>query len=391
MTAGCVLAINSGSSSIKFALFESGMPEAVLLARGTMHDAARCGFTALDAAGTVLVETESPAGRARDALFAGLLDWVDAFCGPGRLVAVGHRIVHGGAAFCDPVVLTPACLEALDRLTPLAPLHQPRCLLPVRLIAALRPDLVQVGCFDTAFHRTIGATARRYALPWRFEAEEGIRKYGFHGLSYAHIAERLAAMGEGASRTVVAHLGSGASLCALANGESQDTSMGFSVLDGLPMATRCGSVDPGAILYLQRHLGLSAQALEDILYHQSGLLGVSGISGDLRDLVDSRDPRAIAAIELFVHHVSGQVALMANTLGGIDQLVFTGGIGEHQAKVRAGVCARLTWLGIGLDASANEHSAPCISAGGSRVSVLVIPADEERVIARQALAVQQGS
>jgi acetate kinase len=385
---GLVLAINSGSSSIKFALFdnEGGVPAE--LARGTVNDKSDRGFEAMAPGGKVIVERTCSPGTPTSAILSDLLEWIDEFAGGERLTAVGHRIVHGGDQFLDPVELTGDRIDALEALAPLAPLHQARCLEPVRVIAALRPELLQVGCFDTAFHQTIDATVRRYGVPRRFE-DAGIRKYGFHGLSYEHIAERLTEMcNQPSSGTVVAHLGSGASLCAVRDGRSYDTSMGFSVLDGLPMATRCGSIDPGVILYMQRHMGLSAAEIEDLLYHDSGLLGVSGISGDMRALIDSPDPRALEAVDLFAFHVSRQVALMANTLGGIDRLVFTGGIGEHQGVVRADVCARLAWLGIGIDKDANDRSAACISAGGSRVSVLVIPADEEGVIARHALAVR---
>lgn len=374
------LALNSGSSSVKFALF--GAHDAPALARGTLADKAQPGFEARDAGGHVLVRERLAEGAPPSATYAGLLDWIDGFAGAGRLTAVGHRIVHGGESFGDPVVLTADRFEALAALTPLAPLHQPRCLQPVQSIAALRPDLVQVACFDTAFHRSMDATARRYGLPRRFE-EEGIRKFGFHGLSYEHIAERLDTMGKDAgAKTVVAHLGSGASLCAMKDGRSRDTTMGFSVLDGLPMATRCGAIDPGAILYMQRHMGLSVAEVEDLLYHDAGLLGVSGLSGDMRELLASPDPQAAEAVDLFTFHVARQVAVMANTLGGIERLVFTGGIGEHQSAVREAICARLAWLGVVIDAEANHHGGPSISAGGSRVSVLVIPADEERVIAR---------
>jgi acetate kinase len=381
---GLVLAVNSGSSSIKFALFGPG--DAPALVRGTLADGARPGFEARDAGGAVLVCQSLAEGTPAAAVFAGLLDWIESFAGAGRLTAVGHRIVHGGDAFAVPVELTPETIEALAALTPLAPLHQPRCLQPVGVIAALRPGLLQIGCFDTAFHRSMAPTVRRYGLPRRFE-QLGIRKFGFHGLSYEHIADRLHAMGKDTgSPTVVAHLGSGASLCAMTDGQSRDTTMGFSVLDGLPMATRCGEVDPGAILYMQRQLGLGLAEVEDILYHDSGLLGVSGLSGDMRELLDSPDPRAAEAVDLFTFHVARQVAVMASTLGGIERLVFTGGIGEHQGAVRAAICARLAWLGVVLDVEANRRGGPSISAGGGRVPVLVIPADEERVIARHVLA-----
>ncbi|BDA85363.1 acetate kinase [Aureimonas sp. SA4125] len=386
---GLTLAINRGSSSVKFALFADAAAPA--LARGTLDDKTTPGFEASDAVGNLLVHRELAHGVPASEVFAALLGWIGDFLGERRLAAVGHRIVHGGHDFFEPAVLTAARMEALEALTPLAPLHQPRCLAPVRVIAELAPDLVQVGCFDTAFHRSIDATVRRYALPRRFEEKEGIRKYGFHGLSYEHIADRLETMRrDTGSPTVVAHLGSGASLCAMKDGRSHDTSMGFSVLDGLPMATRCGAIDPGAILYLQRHMGLSAAEVEDILYHEAGLLGVSGITGNMRDLLASSDPHAAESVDLFTFHVAREVAVMANTLGGIERLVFTGGIGEHQAPIRAAICARLAWLGVVIDPEVNDRGGPCISAGGSRVGVLVIPADEERVIARHVQSVLRG-
>ena len=313
---GLLLVINSGSSSWKFAVFDSDGAEGPALARGTLSDGPASGFEAEDLRGNLLVRRRLDGGSSSDGVFAGLVEWVEGLPGGRILTSVGHRIVHGGEEFFDPVVLTGDRIKSLAQLTPLAPLHQPRCLEAVRILAELRPQLPQVACFDTAFHRSIDAIVRRYGLPRRFE-EQGIRKYGFHGLSYEHVADRLAEMGENTNaRTVVAHLGSGASVCALRDGRSRDTSMGFSVLDGLPMATRCGSIDPGAILYMQRHLELDAAEIEDLLYHDAGLLGVSGISGDLRVLVASKDPHAIAAVEFYCFHVARQVAIMASVKPG---------------------------------------------------------------------------
>jgi acetate kinase len=266
-------------------------------------------------------------------------------------------------------------------------LHQPRSLAPIRALTALRPRLLQVGCFDTAFHQTIARMVARIALPREYEAE-GVRRYGFHGLSYEYIARRLREISPrlAAGRTVVAHLGNGASLCAMRDGKSVDTTMGFSALDGLVMGTRCGSIDPGVLLYLLQEKGISPDRLEHLLYEESGLLGVSGISADMRTLAASDDPRAREALELFVFRAARETAALANTLDGLECLVFTAGIGENSAPIRSAICAKLEWLGVRIAAAANEAHAELISAPDSAVTVLVIPTDEELVVARCALA-----
>ncbi len=376
-----ILALNAGSSSVKFGVYEtdaSGGPRAV--ARGTLETGARPRLRAKAPDGTALCDEAMP-GRSLTAGIESLLRWIEeAF--PGRsLAACGHRIVLGGGAFADPVRLTPPVIEAIDRLTPLAPLHQPRSVAPIRAVAELRPDLPQVGCFDTAFHRTIEPPASRFALPRAYEAK-GIRRFGFHGLSYEYVAGRLGAEGKAGMKTVVAHLGNGASLCAIRDGRSLDTTMGFSALDGLVMGTRCGAVDPGVLLYLLREEGMTPDQLQDLLYHKSGLLGVSGLSGDMRELEASEDPRAREAIELFAFRAAREVAAMAATLEGLDCLVFTAGIGENSAVVRKAVCARLRWLGAEIDEAANEAHAGQLGLPGSAVEIRVIPTDEESVIAR---------
>jgi acetate kinase len=317
------------------------------------------------------------------------LDWIEAELGAESLVGIGHRVVHGGRNFVEPVCLTAEVIDTLERLTPLAPLHQPRSLAPIRALAALRPQCVQIGCFDTAFHQAIDATVRRFALPRKYE-EEGVVRYGFHGLSYEHIAGRLAEISPGlaAARTVVAHLGNGASLCAIRNSRSVDTTMGFSALDGLVMGTRCGAIDPGVLFYLLLEKGLPPADLEQLLYKQSGLLGVSGISGDMRTLSESEEAHAREAIELFVFRAARETAALANTLGGLDCLVFTAGIGEHSAPIREAICEKLRWLGVRIDAHANEAHAELISNSDSSVEVRVIPTDEEFVIAHHVLAVR---
>ncbi len=390
-----ILALNAGSSSIKFALFEIGPGDGLALALAVKGEVEGVGgaphFTARDANGAELARHRWPEGQApdsHDALLGWLMQWVGSHLGGDVLAAVGHRIVHGGRAFTGPVRLTADVVAALDRLTPLAPLHQPHSLAPVRSIMASQPDLPQVACFDTAFHHTMPAVATRFALPREYE-DEGVRRYGFHGLSYEHIADRLrqTAPALAAGRVVVAHLGSGASLCAMLGGRSVDTTMSFTALDGLVMGTRCGSLDPGVVLYMLQQKGLSAAAVERLLYRQSGLLGVSGISADMRVLAASADPRAREAVELFAYRVARETAALVGSLGGLDGFVFTAGIGEHAPELRSAVCERLRWLGVRIDAAANAGAAGTIGAPDSLVDVRVIPADEEAMIARYTRAV----
>jgi acetate kinase len=295
--------------------------------------------------------------------------------------------VHGGREFDGPVLLTETVVDALERLTPLAPLHQPRSLGPVHALAKLRPGLPQVGCFDTAFHHGLKPPVSRFAIPRALE-DEGVRRYGFHGLSYAFIAARLADISPDLARgrTVVAHLGNGASLCGMRDGRSVDTTMGLSALDGLVMGTRCGAIDPGVLLYLLQTKGMSAGEVEHLLYHECGLLGVSGLSSDMRVLQASDDPRAEEAIDLFCFSIARETAAMANTLGGLDAFVFTAGIGEHSPEIRARVAARLAWLGLAIAPVANREGRLRISPPDARVNVLVIPTDEEIVIAEQVCA-----
>jgi acetate kinase len=335
----------------------------------------------------VLAERRWPAGAAHP--FAGalstLLTFTDAHLGREGLRAVGHRVVHGGADHIVPELITPALLTALEALTPLDPLHMPSNLAPMHAVAAARPALTQVACFDTAFHHTLPAVAARFALPRALTAQ-GVRRYGFHGLSYEYIASRLAELSPTLAhgRVIVAHLGSGASLCALRGGSSIETTTGFSALDGLVMATRCGRLDPGVILYLGRQ-GRSFADIEDMLYRHSGLLGASGISGDVRVLLASADPQARDALELFTYRIAGEAGALVSALGGLDGLVFTAGIGEHSPAIRAAVCARLAWLGIRLDNRANAANAGRVSTAESGIDVRVIATDEEAVIARHTL------
>ena len=303
-----------------------------------------------------------------------------------HLIAVGHRIVHGGDLFVKPVVLGQAEITSLETLIPLAPLHQPQALLIVRAIERLRPHLIQTASFDTAFHQTQSNVVRHYAIPQAW-FDEGIKRFGFHGLSYQYIHSRLhdgfPALENG--KVIIAHLGSGASLCAIHEGQSRDSSMGFSTLGGVPMATRCGDLDVGAALYLLHEKGLSTQKLEHMLYKESGLLGVSGLSGNVKELLVMDDPGAHLAIELFTLRIAGEIGRMASTLNGLQSLVFTGGIGEHQAEIRSKICARLSWLGVDLNEQLNNNNTTqekMISSTNSKITVLVVPTNEEAVIAK---------
>ena len=381
-----ILALNAGSSSIKFGLFEIGRQGPI--AHGEIEGIGTAPhFIARDDRGAVIGERRWPeASVDHEALLGGLLEWVDAHLGADTLVAVGHRVVHGGRNFTGPVLLDDKVLAALDLLTPLAPLHQPHSLSPVRAIMAVRPGLPQVACFDTSFHHTLPAVATRFALPREYDVE-GVRRYGFHGLSYEYIAGTLRRTVPwiASGRVIVAHLGNGASLCALRDGVSIDTTMGFTALDGLMMGTRCGTIDPGVILYMLQQKGLPAAEIETLLYQRSGLLGVSGISSDMRVLLESRTPEAREAVELFVFRIAREAAALAGSLGGLDGFVFTAGIGEHAAPIRAAVCKRLAWLGVALDPAANARHADRISARDAPVEVRVIPTDEEAMIVRHTL------
>jgi acetate kinase len=386
MSAGrAILALNAGSSSLKFALFEIGASLG-LTAKGKIEklDSAPH-FVAYNATGVTLVEARGESSDFASTLEA-LLNFVDQHLGEVRLCAVGHRVVHGGAAHVAPERVTPALLAALDALVSLDPLHLPHNIAPMRALCSSRPGLAQVACFDTAFHHTMPPEASHFALP-RAMTKAGVRRYGFHGLSYEYIVEQLKksspALAKG--RVVVAHLGAGASLCAIRNGASIATTMSFSPLDGLVMATRCGALDPAVVLYLLR-TGKSVAEIENILNRQSGLLGVSEISGDMRALLASKDTRAREAIDLFTYRAAIDISGLAGALGGLDGLVFTAGIGERAPTIRAEICSRLAWLGARLDASANAAHAPSIGASDSQIDVRVIATDEECMIARHTLA-----
>lgn len=384
-----ILAINAGSSSIKCALF------AVKSDGNTLSQVYHGGIEGVGHQPHLLIETDKgqqlvdrqlSTDLSYDDALTSLLEWIEQ---PGNneanvtLRAIGHRVVHGGSLFSAPVLIDNHVIEQLEQLIPLAPLHQPHNITAIRALARARPALPQVACFDTAFHSAEPAVAQAFALP-REITDRGVKRYGFHGISYEYIAHVLPdVIGDKADgRIVVAHLGNGASMCAMHHSASIATTMGLTALDGLPMGTRCGSLDPGVILYLLSELHMDADSVTDLLYHRSGLLGVSGESSDMRNLLASKSPRAAAAIDLFVYHVGRELGSLAAALGGLDALVFTGGIGEHAAPIRARVCQDARWLGIQLDEDANYKGGPRISAEGSAVSAWVIPTDEDAMIAR---------
>jgi len=398
-TTNTILVVNAGSSSIKFSLY----PAAGGGAKGAGGGGA-LGGGAIEGIGIAprfkariageAVEKDWPEGGDLDHehFYGFLLDWLASATPQSAIVAAGHRVVHGGSAFAAPVLVDAKVRAELERLVPLAPLHQPHNLAGIDALAARKPGIPQIACFDTAFHRSIPRRDQLYGLPLAL-AREGLHRYGFHGLSYEFIAaalpgyDPLAATG----RAVVAHLGNGASLCALRNGRSQACSMGFSTLDGLIMGTRCGSIDPGVLIYLLREKGMDAADLEHLLYHESGLLGLSGLSADMRDLLASDKPEAVQAVGLFCDRAAQQIAGQVACLGGLDALVFTAGIGERSAPIRAEICRRLTWLGLVIDPEANQAGKARISAAGSSVALWVIPTDEERMIARHSRALLAGA
>lgn len=384
-TARSLVVVNAGSSSIKFSLFAGRSSDTLAdVAHGEIEGIGTAPhFFAKDQQGRSLIEQRWDQGTSYDDLLDQLMAWIESHLGPNRLTAAGHRVAHGGPAYIAPQLVTPAVLSDLRALASLAPLHQPHNLAPIDAFARRHPGLPQVACFDTAFHATNPRVSRIYGLPEAL-TDAGIRRFGFHGLSYEYIAGELPQWEPRAltGRVIVAHLGSGASMCAMVGGKSVASTMGFSALDGLPMGTRCGVLDPGVVLYLLQEKGMSAKALATLLYQQSGLLGVSGISSDVRELLASSDPRAREAIELFVYRAAREIGSLAAAAGGLDALVFTAGIGEHAPQIRAGICAQSAWLGIRLEPASNESGGPRISAADSPVSVWVIPTDEESMVAR---------
>ncbi len=386
-----VLVVNAGSSSLKFQIFDVGDPHSPACAVKGQIDGigTRPRLRAVKPDGQSLIDRNYEAGQIRDlpAAIKVTGDWLRALEG-FNLVAVGHRVVHGGPDFDRPLLLNQEIVFKLERYVPLAPLHQPNNLAPVRSLLATRPELPQVACFDTAFHRNHGALADRYAIPESLYAE-GVRRYGFHGLSYEFIAERLREVAPqiASRRVIVAHLGSGSSMCAMLGGRSVESTMGFTALDGLPMGTRPGQIDPGVVLYLIGQKGLSADAVQKMLYQDCGLKGLSGISNDVRELQASPDSRASFALDYFAYRVALHAGMLAAALGGLDAFVFTAGVGENSPTMRARIFQHLSWLGAAADIAANDTGEPLISGPDSKVALYVLPTNEELMIARHTLAV----
>ena len=382
-----ILVLNAGSSSIKFSLFAEAGIELAIVARGQIEGIDTSPhFIAQDANGQMASEQRWAQGTklGHDGAVAHIGDWLQAtYAAQHQLVAVGHRVVHGGVDYSAPVRIDGDVVVQLEKLIPLAPLHQPHNLAPIRSLMARTPQLPQIACFDTAFHRSNPPLTQMFALPAEL-TESGVRRYGFHGISYEYIASVLPTFDERAARgkTVVLHLGNGASMCALQAGMSMASTMGLTALDGLPMGTRCGALDPGVMLYLMDERRMDARALEKLVYHQSGLLGVSGISSDMRTLLASIEPRARLAIDLYCYRIRREIGSLAAALGGLDAIVFTGGIGENSSVIRERVCRDAAWLGVELDPAANAAGGPRISAPGARASAWAIPTNEELMIAR---------
>lgn len=381
-----ILVLNAGSSSIKFQLFAVGPDDSLLRrvkgqaegigTRARLRAKTEKGETLVDQAYTVEEMGDVP--RALDRVMGWLRQQL-----AGRLPsAIGHRVAHGGPDFSKPTAVDDDVLERLERLVPLAPLHQPNNLAPIRAVRSKRPELLQVACFDTAFHSGHAEAAQRFAIPDALH-REGVRRYGFHGLSYEYVSKALPDYAPGIceGRIIVAHLGSGASMCAMKAGRSIDSTMGFTALDGLPMGTRVGQIDPGVLLYLLHEKGWDPARLEQFLYQECGLKGLSGVSNDLRDLLLSDAPLASVALDYFVYRIVREAGALAATLEGLDGIVFTAGIGEHATSIRSRVCQSLAWLGLELDENANERNGPCISTASSRIAAWVISTDEERMIA----------
>lgn len=378
-----LLTLNAGSSSLKFAVFEGGEGGLKRRLGGEIKDIGRQPRTGVRNGAGEAVAAPVLVGKTHEALIDPLLSWLRSRLGGDALAAIGHRIVHGGPMFSEPIVLSDGVMRELEGFVPLAPLHQPHNLSAIRAARRACPDLPQIGCFDTAFHHGHADVVTRFALPRQW-FDRGVRRYGFHGLSYAFVSERLGELDPelAAGRVVVAHLGAGASLCAIHDGRSVDTTMGFTALDGLMMGTRCGALDPGVVLYLQQEAGLTPQEVQDMLYHQSGLLGVSGISSDMRELLGNAAREAREAIDLFCFRIARETGALMASMGGLDGIVFTAGIGEHAPAIRAEVARRLAWLGFELDSEANRRGEGVISAPGSPLKAWVVPTDEELMIAR---------
>jgi acetate kinase len=392
-----ILTLNAGSSSIKFSLFDDSGAELVECVRGQVEGIGSTPELDAEKAGKKVAERKLDAGEAVDheTALKVVLGFLEAEIGRMAIAAVGHRVVHGGVSFTESIVLDEQRFAVLEQLKPLAPLHQPHNLSGVRAAQRAFPDAMQVACFDTAFHRSHPWVNDTYALPRQFY-DQGIRRYGFHGLSYEYVIGRLRQIAplreEG--RVVVMHLGNGASMCAIRDGQSVGSSMGFTALDGLPMGTRCGQLDPGVVLYLLKEKGMTPDQIEDLLYRRSGLKGLSGLSQDMRELETAGTPEAAQAIDYFVFRIRRELGSMAAILSGLDAVVFCGGIGEHAFRIRERICQGFEWLGVELDDARNQAGETVISSDRSRARVFVIPTNEEMMIARHTarlLAAAQGS
>jgi acetate kinase len=384
--ADAIVVLNAGSSSIKFSLFLERGAELELDVNGQIegiYTAPR--FVAKGRDGATKSEKSWGEGTklGHDAALGHLFDYLKGELADDRLVGVGHRVVHGALDYREPVRVDAKVLATLEKFIPLAPLHQPHNLAPIRALLAALPDLPQIACFDTSFHRTNPDIAQRFAIPAELH-DAGVRRYGFHGLSYEYIASVLPRHDAkaAAGKTVVLHLGNGSSMCALERGRSVASTMGFTAVDGLPMGTRTGALDPGVILYLMDERKMDARAIEKLIYNQSGLLGVSGISSDMRTLLASDDPRARLAVDLYCYRIRRELGSLTAALGGLDTIAFTAGIGENSREIRERVCRDAAWLGVELDPAANAQGGPRISAAGSRIAVWAIPTNEELMIAQ---------
>jgi acetate kinase len=390
-TLDAILVVNAGSSSVKFRVYESRGGQSLHQFVSGQIDGigVRPRLKASGASGETLVDRSYDAKEVPDVATA--MRTAGAWLQSEQnlhFVAIGHRVVHGGPQYDRPTLMNEKVLADLERYVPLAPLHQPNNLAPIRILLERFPRMPQVACFDTAFHRGHSGIADRYAIPDRFYAE-GVRRYGFHGLSYEYVADRLRELipDRANGRFVVAHLGSGASMCAIANGRSVESTMGFTALDGLPMGTRPGQIDPGVVLYLMTEKAMSAAAVQDFLYKECGLKGLSGISNDVRELLESAEPGAALALNHFVYRIGLYAGYLAASLSGIDGFVFTAGIGERSVEMRSRITEKLGWLGAELDAEANAKSELCVSRVGSKLALYVVPTNEELMIARHTLAV----
>jgi acetate kinase len=405
---GPILVFNAGSSSLKFSLFRGNSAQSLAATVHGLIDGIGASPHAKikDASDQILYDKDLNAAKVKDAAgaLAILEPWLESHLAGEKLAAIGHRVVHGGPDFSQPVRVTPQTLAELCKLIPLAPLHLPANLAPIEITTKKWPDVPQVACFDTAFHRTMPAVAQLVPLPQELLGN-GVRRYGFHGISYEYIASQLpkvtqevtqGVIEQGApeiaeGRVIVAHLGNGASLCALHHRKSVDTTMSFTVLDGICMGTRPGGLDPGVVLYLFQERQMSAHRVEDILYHRSGLLGISGVSSDMRELLKSAAPAAKLALDYFIYRIAKEIGALTSVLGGLDALVFTAGIGENSGPIRQRICDATAWLGVSVDSQANEKASTRISTTGSKVSAWIIPTNEELMIARHASKILNAS